>query len=150
MSKLQIKLKNRNKQFATLDEKGYAAVQKDKYLSALNFTENLRAHSNGYPIFQRCVTTEEGVQYETIYLHRWLAEKFLKKPKNSAQRLFLKFKDANPQNCRLDNLEYATMSQIRIASAGRKSKAKVVKSAKAAASATSRKPVKPKFGSKKK
>ncbi|MCG3164499.1 MAG: hypothetical protein POELPBGB_00253 [Bacteroidia bacterium] len=108
----KIKLKNTKNDTAVLDEKGYKAVKADKKLSSINFLENLRAHSSGYAIFQRCITTKKGLVYETIYLHRWLAEKFVKKPKSS-RKLFLRFKNGNVADCRIDNLEYVTMSELR-------------------------------------
>ena len=108
----KIKLKNTKNQTVVLDEKGYKAVKGDKKLKSVNFLENLRAHSSGYGIFQRCITTKKGLVYETIYLHRWLAEKFVKKP-NSNRKLFLRFKNKNVQDCRIENLEYATMSELR-------------------------------------
>lgn len=108
----KIKLKNTKDKSAVLDEKGYKAVKGDKKLSSLNFMDNLRAHSSGYPIYQRCITTKKGLVYETIYLHRWLAEKFIKKPKTN-KKLFLRFKNGNAQDCRIDNLEFVTMSELR-------------------------------------
>lgn len=108
----KLKLTNRPHEHAIVCEKGLAAIKKDKYLTSLGFINKLRAHQSGYPIFQRCVTTAEGVAFETIYLHRWLAGKFIKKPK-SEQRLFVRFKNDNPKDCRIENLEYANMSQIR-------------------------------------
>ncbi|MGE0638610.1 MAG: HNH endonuclease [Bacteroidia bacterium] len=108
----KIKLKNTKSESVVLDDKGYKAVKGDKKLSSINFLENLRAHSSGYGIFQRCITTKKGPVYETIYLHRWLAEKFVKKPKTS-RKLFLSFKNGNVQDCRIDNLEYVTMSELR-------------------------------------
>jgi hypothetical protein len=108
----KIKLKNAKDKSAILDEKGYKALKGDKKLSSVNFMENLRAHSSGYPIYQRCITTKKGPVYETIYLHRWIAEKFVKKPKSN-RKLFLRFKNGNVQDCRIENLEYATMSELR-------------------------------------
>ncbi len=108
----QIKLKNKGNANAILDEKGFKAVKSDKYLNSLKFMDNLRAHSSGYPIYQRCVTTKNGPVYETIYLHRWLADKFIKKPK-SDRKLFLHFKNGNISDCRLQNFEYLTMAELR-------------------------------------
>lgn len=108
----QIKLKNTPNLSATLDEIGYKAVMDDKYLNSLKFTENLRAHTAGYPIYQRCITTKNGPVYETIYLHRWLAEKFMKKPE-SDRKLFIRFKNGNVQDCRIENFEYVTMTELR-------------------------------------
>lgn len=108
----KIKLKNTKGETAVLDEKGYKAVKSDKKLASINFLDNLRAHSSGYPIFQRCITTKKGPVYETIYLHRWLADKFVKKPK-SDRKLFLRFKNGKVQDCRIENLEYVTMGELR-------------------------------------
>lgn len=108
----KIKLKNAKDKSAVLDDKGYKALKGDKKLSSLNFMDNLRAHSSGYPIYQRCITTKKGPVYETIYLHRWIAEKFVKKPKSN-RKLFLRFKNGNVQDCRIENLEYVTMSELR-------------------------------------
>ena len=108
----KIKLKNTGNDSAILDEKGFKAVKGDKYLSSLKFMENLRAHSSGYPIYQRCITTKKGPVYETIYLHKWLADKFIKKPK-SDRKLFLHFKNGNIHDCRLQNFEYVTMTELR-------------------------------------
>ncbi len=108
----KIKLKNVKNESAILDDKGYKAVKGDKKLSSVNFMDNLRAHSSGYPIFQRCITTKKNLVYETIYLHRWIAEKFLKKPKSN-RKLFLSFKNGNVQDCRVENLQYVTMSDLR-------------------------------------
>lgn len=108
----KIKLKNTGNDSAILDEKGFKAVKGDKYLNSLKFMENLRAHSSGYPIYQRCITTKKGPVYETIYLHKWLADKFIKKPK-SDRKLFLHFKNGNIHDCRLQNFEYVTMTELR-------------------------------------
>ena len=108
----KIKLKNTKSDTVVLDDKGYKAVKGDKKLTSVKFLENLCAHSSGYGIFQRCITTKKGLKYETIYLHRWLADKFVKKPKSN-RKLFLRFKNGDTQDCRLDNLEYATMSELR-------------------------------------
>lgn len=108
----KIKLKNAKDKSAILDDKGYKAVKGDKKLSGLNFMDNLRAHSSGYPVYQRCITTKKGLVYETIYLHRWLADKFIKKPKSN-RKLFLRFKNGNVLDCRIDNLEFVTMSELR-------------------------------------
>ena len=87
-------------------------MKSDKKLSSLNFIDNLRAHSSGYAIYQRCITTKKGPVYETIYLHRWLADKFVKKPKSN-RKLFLRFINGNVQDCRIENLKYVTMSELR-------------------------------------
>jgi hypothetical protein len=111
---VKIKLKNRENQYVILDEKSQEAIQNDKYLSSIKLLENLRAHSNGYAVFQRCITTKKGPVYETIYLHKYLAEKFIPQPKaEKGRKLFVRFKDGNVLNSSLDNLEWVTMSTLR-------------------------------------
>ncbi|TNF28127.1 MAG: Pathogenesis-related transcriptional factor and ERF protein [Bacteroidetes bacterium] len=109
---VKVKLKNREDKYAVLDDKVYEDLQADKYLSSIKFLDNVRAHSNGYGVFQRCITTKKGPVYETIYLHKHIAEKFIKKPK-SDKKLFVRFKDGDVLNCQLENLEWVTMNTLR-------------------------------------
>jgi len=109
---VKIKLKNREDKFAVLDDKVHEAIENDKYLASLKFLENLRAHSNGYGVYQRCVTTKKGPVYETIYLHKYVAEKFVEKPK-SDKKLFVRFIDGDVLNVKLENLEWVTMNTLR-------------------------------------
>jgi len=109
---VKVKLKNREDKYAVLDDKVHKAIEDDKYLSSIKFLDNLRAHSNGYGVFQRCITTKKGPVYETIYLHKYIAEKFVKKPK-SDKKLFVRFIDSDVLNCQLENLEWVTMNTLR-------------------------------------
>ncbi|MGB0918192.1 MAG: hypothetical protein ACPGU4_11420 [Flavobacteriales bacterium] len=109
---VKVKLKNREDKYAVLDEKTHKAIEDDKYLSSIKFLENLRAHSNGYGVFQRCITTKKGPVYETIYLHKYVAEKFVEKPQ-SDKKLFVRFIDGDVLNVTLDNLEWVTMNTLR-------------------------------------
>lgn len=117
MSHARVKLKNRNESYALVDEKVLEDLEKNEYLSSLKFTENLRAHSNGYAIFQRCVTTKQGPVFETIYLHRFIAEKYIKKPKDVEGKLLVHIKNGNVLDCRIENLEWTTMGLLRRATA---------------------------------
>ncbi|MFM1874413.1 MAG: hypothetical protein RL266_150 [Bacteroidota bacterium] len=109
---VKVKLKNREDKYVVLDDKTYEDLQNDTYLSSIKFLENLRAHSNGYGVFQRCITTKKGPVYETIYLHKHVAEKFVKKPK-SERKLFVRFIDGDVLNVQLENLEWVTMNTLR-------------------------------------
>lgn len=109
---VKVKFKNREDKYAVLDDHVHAEIEKDKYLASVKFLENLRAHSNGYGVFQRCITTKKGPVYETIYLHKYIAEKFVDKPK-SDKKLFVRFIDGDVLNCQLDNLEWVTMNTLR-------------------------------------
>jgi len=109
---VKVKLKNREDKYVILDEKTHEDIQNDPYLTSIKFLENLRAHSNGYGVFQRCITTKKGPVYETIYLHKHIAEKFVEKPK-SDRKLFVRFIDGDVLNVQLDNLEWVTMNTLR-------------------------------------
>lgn len=118
----KIKLKNAEKE-VILDEKGYNEVMQNAYLKSINFHKNLRQHSAGYAVYQRSITTKKGVVFETIYLHKHIAEKFIKKPASDA-RLFVMFENGNVLDCRLENLKWVTMSDLRLQTVQRKADAK--------------------------
>eukprot|EP00657_Telonema_sp_P-1_P012570 TRINITY_DN9207_c0_g1_i1.p1 TRINITY_DN9207_c0_g1~~TRINITY_DN9207_c0_g1_i1.p1 ORF type:complete len:129 (+),score=2.11 TRINITY_DN9207_c0_g1_i1:267-653(+) len=109
---VKVKLKNRDDKYTILDPKVHDDIQANEYLSSVKFLDNLRAHSNGYGVFQRCITTKKGPVYETIYLHKYVAEKFIKKPE-SDKKLFVRFIDGDVLNVKLDNLEWVTMNTLR-------------------------------------
>ena len=111
MSTVKITLKNNGKK-VSVDQKVVDAIGKDKYLSSINILKNLRGHSNGYAVYQRCITTKKGPIYETIYLHKWVADKYVKKPK-SDKKLFVRFKNGNVLDSRIENLEWVTMGMLR-------------------------------------
>lgn len=48
----------------------------------------------------------------TIYLHKAIAEEFLPQPE-SDRKLFIHFKNGNPLDCRLENLQWVPMSMLR-------------------------------------
>lgn len=109
---VKVKLKNREDKYVVLDDKVHEEIEKNEYLSSLNFLKNLRAHSNGYGVYQRCITTKKGPVYETIYLHKYVAEKYIEKPK-SDKKLFVRFIDGDVLNVQLENLEWVTMNTLR-------------------------------------
>lgn len=111
---VKIKLKNRDNKYVIVDDKVHKDIEANKYLMSIKILENLRAHSNGYGVFQRCITTKKGPVYETIYMHKYIAEKFVKKPKNKdGKKLFVRFIDGNVLNAHLENLEWVTMNTLR-------------------------------------
>lgn len=116
-----IKLKNRDDKFIIFDNAAYDAMRSDGYLTEIRMLNNLREHSGGYAVFQRCVTTKKGLVFETIYPHKWLAHKFVEQPKTD-KRLFVHFKDGNRLNCAVSNLEWLTMSELRRKNRGTKGK----------------------------
>jgi len=110
---VKISLKNSDKK-ALLDEKVFNDLINDQHLKQIQFFENLREHSNGYVFFQKnWKPSEKGMKYanETIYLHKLIAERYIKKPNNKT-RWFVRFKNSIPHDCRLENLEWSTFSLL--------------------------------------
>jgi len=110
---VKIKLKNRDDQYVIIDEKVEKEIKANDYLMSIKFLENLRAHSNRYAVFQRCITTNQGPTYETIYLHKYIAEKFCKKPDIKDKKLVVRFINGDPLDARIENLEWLTMTDLR-------------------------------------
>lgn len=116
----KIKLRNSNEK-AVVDDQGYEYLTTDKYLSGLDIVNRFRKHSSGCAVFQRTKKMRKGgYKTETIYLHKLLAEKFLKKDKSRKNNL-VGAKNGNKLDCRLDNLAYRSRST---ASRQRKSSSK--------------------------
>jgi len=108
---VKVKLKNsRNK--VVLDENTVEKLKQDKYLKTINFFDNLREHSNGYAFFQKNWKQKDGTyKNETIYLHKYICEKLIKKP-NSKVRWFVRFINGNTLDCSMKNLEWSTFSNL--------------------------------------
>ncbi len=107
-----------------LDEEGYNAVMNDPYLTSINFLKSLRAYSktSGYPFFQKSKMRKDGKQiFELVFLHHWLAERFLKKPETD-KRLFLTSINGNRLDCRIKNLQWVTRSEMSRRVTGSKSR----------------------------
>jgi len=113
MSVAHIKLRNRNDEYAIVDQFVLEEIESNEYLSSIRFLKMLRSHSNGYAIFQRCVSSTGLPVFETIYLHRYIAEKYVKKPKHLEGRLLVRFKNGNVRDCRIENLDWTTMGLLR-------------------------------------
>ncbi len=105
----KVKLKNADEN-VVLDDEIYHHLTTDPYLAKIDFVNNLRRHSSGCAVFQKSWKRADG-QYkiETIYLHRYIAEKFLEAPP-SAQMKLVGAKNGNKLDCRLENLEWRTRS----------------------------------------
>lgn len=108
----KVKLKNADKHVVISDE-AYEFIEQSDYYKTIEFLDNLRMHSSGYVFFQRNYPIKDG-KYKnlTIYLHKMIAEKFVEK-QESDKRLFVRIKNGNPLDCRIKNLEWATMSELR-------------------------------------
>ena len=105
----KVKLKNAE-ETVTLDDKVYHHLTTDPYLVKIDFVNNLRKHSSGCAVFQKSWKRADGLyKIETIYLHRYIAEKFLETPPSSKMKL-VGAKNGNKLDCRLENLEWRTRS----------------------------------------
>lgn len=108
----KIKLKNCDK-YALVSDKAYELISSNPYFRVIGFMENLREHASGYPVFGKNFPLNNGgYKNETIYLHKYIAEKFVPKPV-SLKKLFVSFKNSNPLDCRIENLEWITMPELR-------------------------------------
>ena len=95
-----------------IDDVVYDYINKDEYLTKIQFTNNLRRHSSGYAFFQKNWKVEKGgYNCETIYLHKIIADKFIHKPE-SDKRLFVKFINGNTLDCTMENLEWTSLSNV--------------------------------------
>jgi hypothetical protein len=107
----KIKLKNSG-ETALIDDIAFEYITTNEYLKAVGFIDNLRLHSSGYAFFQKTRMTLSGkYKTETIYLHKLIAEKFLRKPE-SARKLYALIKNGKRLDCRIKNLEWAPLSKV--------------------------------------
>lgn len=107
----EIKLKN-SKHTVTVDDHVYEHLCTDPYLVQLGLINNLRRHSSGCAVFQKSWNRGTNLyQMETIYLHRYIAQKFLPTPTSTDMKL-VGAKNGNKLDCRLKNLEWETRSTL--------------------------------------
>ncbi len=105
----KVKLKNADDN-VMLDDEVYHHLTTDPYLEKIDFINNLRKHSSGCAVFQKSWKRSDGhYKIETIYLHRYIAEKFLDEPASPQMKL-VGAKNGNKLDCRLENLEWRTRS----------------------------------------
>jgi AP2 domain len=79
------------------------------YLKKKNLAEGWRLHSAGYAVLQ---FTRFG-KIQTLYMHKLLADQFISKPTDKGKKLFVRMINSSKLDCRLENLEWATMSELR-------------------------------------
>ncbi|MBI1289204.1 MAG: Pathogenesis-related transcriptional factor and ERF protein [Flavobacteriales bacterium] len=108
----KIPLSNRQEKYVVVDSTVYEDLLGDDRLASIEFLQKLRAHSNGYAFFQRYKKKNEKQGYETIYLHKLIAEKYIAKPKTD-KKLFVRFIDGDVLNARIENLEWVPMGTLR-------------------------------------
>lgn len=117
----RIQLKNAD-EHVLLDAEVYEYIVNDPYLKRVRFIENLRRHSSGCAVFQKTWKKADGsYKTETIYLHKLIAERFLRHQRVPGQNL-VGAVNGNKLDCRLENIVYRSRS---VASRKRKSSSKV-------------------------
>lgn len=117
----KVKLKNA-KDTVLLDDKGFEYLSNDPYLVKIDLINNLRKHSSGCAVFQKTwKLARGGYKTETIYLHKLIAEKFLKRTRSKKKNL-VGAKNGNKLDCRIENLAFRSRS---VASRQRKTSSKV-------------------------
>ncbi|TAH19319.1 MAG: hypothetical protein EAZ08_09110 [Cytophagales bacterium] len=80
------------------------------YLKKKGYVEGWRLHSAGYAVLQ---FTMFG-RIQTLYMHKLLANQYIDKPKSvDDKKLFVRMINSDKLDCRLENLEWATMSELR-------------------------------------
>ncbi len=105
----KVKLKNADEE-VLLDDHVYEWLTNDPYLSQIGFIQNLRRHSSGCAVFQKTWKKADGTfKTETIYLHKLVAEQFLKNNKTEDRNL-VGARNGNKLDCRLENLLYRSRS----------------------------------------
>lgn len=98
---MHIKLINSD-QKVKLCRKGFS------YLKKRGLDKGWRLHSAGYAVLQ---FTQFG-KIKTYYMHKLLAEEFVNKPQLN-KKLFVRMLNGNKLDCRLENLEWITMTGLR-------------------------------------
>lgn len=107
----KIPLKNVDEEVIISDETFKLLTDSGLY-SDKKLLENLRRHSNGYAFYQKNHPQKDGSYLnETLYLHKIIAETFLEEPESEEHR-YVMFKNGNKLDCRLENICWATRSEI--------------------------------------
>lgn len=108
----KIKLKNSDAT-VIVDSKVYEHLDSNPYFKRLDLLNNLRLHSAGYAVYQKSWRRADGsYKVETIYLHKYIAETFLEKSPGEGESQSVRIKNDNKLDCRLENLEWASVSKI--------------------------------------
>lgn len=108
----KIRIKSRSNVEVSLDEHVLHQLEQDERLKEIGFLDKLLQHSNGYAYFQHYRGNGARPKYETIYLHKLIAERYIPKPKTD-RKLFVRFIDGNVLNATIQNLEWCQMNVIR-------------------------------------
>lgn len=110
----KIKLKNSD-EVVLMDSHVFEKLKSDPQSKGINLLGNLRKHSSGCAVYQKTYKNPDGsFRTETIYLHRFIAEKF--KTGFSDENNLVGAVNGNKLDCRLENLVWrsrATASRQR-------------------------------------
>lgn len=107
----KVPLKNSEKS-VVLSGEVYEFIENSEYFKSLEFLSHLRLHSSGYVFFQKNYPFKGKYKNITIYLHKFIAEKYVPLPE-SDKRLFVRITNGNKLDCRIENLDWVTMSELR-------------------------------------
>lgn len=108
----KIKLQNSDSQ-VLVDDRVYDHLLADPYVLDLGLLDSLRQHSSGVAVFQKSWSPSAGkAQMTTIYLHRYIAERFLRHKMGNHPTDVVRFLNGNKLDCRLENLEWTTRTEI--------------------------------------
>ncbi|WP_020532015.1 hypothetical protein [Flexithrix dorotheae] len=78
------------------------------YLKRKGLDKGWRLHSAGYAVLQ---FTRFG-RINTLYMHKLLADIFIEPPQSN-KKLFVRMKNGKKLDCRIDNINWATMAELR-------------------------------------
>ncbi len=111
----KIKLKNID-EHVKVDDFVYDYFINDPYFKGLDFINNIRKHSTGCAVFQKSwPKAMGGYKVETIYLHKYIADKWLAHKKTDEANLVGAINN-DKLDCRVENLMFrskAIMSRQR-------------------------------------
>ncbi len=107
----KIKLNN-CEELALVDDHVYEHLSTDPYLQEIGLLEGLRQHSGGGVVFQKLWHKPGGKSTTTtIYLHRYIAERFLTVANLPKEKGVVRCRNGNKLDCRLENLEWTTRAE---------------------------------------
>jgi tRNA splicing ligase len=106
---VNVSLKNSSKE-VLLDKKVFDELSNDPLVVELDMLNQLRIHSSGCAVFQKTNKIDRK-EYETltIYMHRYIAEKFLAEFKTDENNL-VGARNGDKLDCRLSNLVWRSRS----------------------------------------
>lgn len=108
----KVSLRNCKDEEVLISEETYKLITEHPEFASKNLVENLRKHSNGYAFYQKNHPQKDGTYVnETLYLHKIMADHFLGEPESEEHR-YVMFRNGNKLDCRLENLCWATRSEI--------------------------------------